>query len=161
MNRQHKRVQFIVLIVLLSFFVGMSFMIVSLGARGYQRINEASKETFYTRTPLSYLRMKVRQADQVNGLTVSTIQGQSALVLQEEIDDVYYQTWIYCYEGTLRECYVGSGMVFEPDAGDVVMELAHLEVTWQGDHQLRFNITSRSGTQMEESITLQCAKRRE
>ena len=103
----------------------------------------------------------MRQADQVNGPTISTIQGQPVLVLQEEVDDVIYKTWIYCFEGTLRECYVGSGMSFEPDAGDVVMDLESLDVTWQGDHQLYFNITSRSGTQMEESITLQCAKRRE
>ena len=58
-----KRVEFVAYVLLFLFFVGTSFMLITLGAKVYQKIDVRSTTHYHMRTPLSYLRMKVRQYD--------------------------------------------------------------------------------------------------
>lgn len=115
--------------ILLLFFIGVSFGVVSIGAKAYQNTGQSTMANYKKYTPISYVRMKVRHHDRVNGVAVLPKQGQEVLVLREQVEGVGYETWIYVYEGYLRELYMQEGDEIDLAMGMSILPLRDLKVT--------------------------------
>ena len=103
----------------LTVFALCVLLVLLTGASFYQKLVERGEETYARRTALQYLTTRVRQAQTVE---IGELGGCEALVLGETIDGETYTTWVYCYEGWLRELYAVPGAVLPAGAGETVLE---------------------------------------
>jgi uncharacterized MAPEG superfamily protein len=114
------------------------------GANAYRRLTERDQVSYDDRTVVQYLATKVRQADRAGGVTVETFQGTDALVLSEELDGSTYCTWLYCYNGYLRELFASADAELSPEDGEKILEAGGLQVESDGN-TLRLKLQTDSG----------------
>ena len=107
-----------------------ALMVVIMGADVYSKSVDDMQRNFDERTSLAYIATKLRQNDSAWYSSASQTMegGVQALVLNQTIDDTAYRTWIYCYDGQLREIFTLAGLQPAPQEGQPIMELADLAV---------------------------------
>ena len=91
--------------LLLIAFLLFSLLLSGVGSVIYQKGTDSLNENYTTRTALAYLQEKLRQHDETGAFTETTVGDQPALALTETKDDGTYITYIYYYEGALRELF--------------------------------------------------------
>jgi type II secretory pathway component PulJ len=102
------------------------------GADAYQRLTERDQASFQARTAAQYIATRVRQADKQGGLSVQTFGDGNALVLSEELEGETYLTWVYCYDGSLRELFTAAGNDLPPESGEKVLSADALRLELDG-----------------------------
>lgn len=100
------------------------------GAGIYRRLVAAGETAHDRRTALQYLTTRVRQAELVE---IGTLEGQEVLVLRETVDNETYTTWVYCYEGFLRELYGVPGARLPLKAGAAIAQAESFRLEQAGD----------------------------
>ncbi|MGL4345644.1 MAG: DUF4860 domain-containing protein [Cellulosilyticaceae bacterium] len=134
-------------------FSTCSCILVMLGADQYMQINQEAKEHFDIRTPVSYISNKVRQNDTYGAIQVIKQEGKDILVLSEVIGEQIYDTWIYEYEGMLRELYIQQGDEVALDWG--VELLAIQDITFKmGEGVLEVELVTLSGKEQKVILGL-------
>lgn len=137
------------LLLLLVFAVCVLSVLLT-GAGTYQTLTKRDQESYDRRTAAQYLATRVRQADQLDGITVTDFQGCDALELTETIDGTPYVTRIYCYDGCLRELFSAAEAQMTPADGEKVLEVQALTVAWMdagdGAQILTAELTHADGT---------------
>ena len=109
------------LLALLALFAATTFLVVSIGAKQYHSIADSMTANYETRTVSSYLEEKMNQNDVAGSVAVTSIGAFPAIALSEAVNDTIYTTYIYCYDGYLREITVSDGTTVLPgDAIDMV-----------------------------------------
>ena len=101
------------------------------GADTYQKIHERGQAAYEQRTAAQFLAAKIRQADGTVG--VASFGDGEALIFEEMIEGETYASWIYCYDGWLREYF---GTVEEeplPEFGEPVLEAGYLSMMLEDD----------------------------
>ena len=156
MNREQNRWKMGSLIapVLFLIFAVCVLAVLLTGADVYKRLVDRDQTSYDQRTAVSFLATKVRQADSLDMVTVRKYEGQDVLVLSEEIDGSRYETWIYCYDGYIRELFAASGAGLPLDAGDKVLAMKALSFAWEEDRVLRADVTALDGTVRSFNLTL-------
>lgn len=98
-----------------------------LGSGTYRSVAAAADQRYTQRTALSYVVNQVRRGGE-EVVAVGDFGGCSALRLLETTPDgSVYATYIYCYEGQLRELYTELGSGLLPADGMGLAALASLD----------------------------------
>ena len=137
MNKEHKTAHSVGSLAALLLFAVFAVCVLSVlltGAGIYRRLTERDQMAFDSRTAVRYVTTRVRQADRAEGLSLRQFEGLDALVLPEQIDGDCYETWIYCYDGQLRELLIRSGTPAQPEDGGEVLALEELSARWDDAH---------------------------
>ena len=142
---------------LLATFALLSLFVVIVGARSYRMINATAEQAFVSRTGLSYLMGKVRGADATGQIEIRNEDGQSVLVLGQELDGEQYVTYIYCDGTQVREYFAQADLTFSPNYGETIFEASDLRLSLEKD-LLRIEIVDANGTAHESALYLQAAK---
>ena len=117
-KEQHKiRVDSAGVFLLGAVFLFMSIGIVMLGGSVYRYVMRGANDNDQIRTTFSYIANQVRRADTDGGVTVGQWGGQEALVLEQNYGGYAYVTYLYHYDGALRELFVEKGTDLDPEAG--------------------------------------------
>jgi hypothetical protein len=105
------------------------------------------ERNFNTSTSLSYVSMKVRQHDAADAVSIGQIEGRNALVLEQSAPSGVYQTWIYYYDGALRELFTDRELAdaLEPSSGLAIVSVSDFEVSLEDDGLLRLTAVDHSG----------------
>lgn len=135
-------------LVLFGLFAVCILFLLLTGADVYQRLTIRDRNTYEMRTAAQYLTTKVRQADQDGCLLVSEFEGLDALLIREEIEGSVYHTWIYCYDGYIRELFVSADSELMPEAGEKILE-AESFVIWKEDNLFKAEMTGLTGLVQE------------
>ena len=109
-------------------FAFLSLILVSLGASVYERNVSDMQEVAAKRTAFAYVTQKVRQADEAGRVRVgvfpvevhSSYYGE-ALIFSREIRGEIYETYLYAYDGSLRELTVRAGGDITPGMGAAIL----------------------------------------
>lgn len=117
-------------LLLFAVFAVCVLVVLLTGAGTYRRLTERDQAAFDSRTAARYVTTRVRQADRAEGLSLRKIDGLDALVLTEQIDGEPYETWIYCYDGHLRELFVRGGTQVQPESGETILAMDSLTAGW-------------------------------
>lgn len=96
------------------------------GAKVYRGLVQRGEESFATRTAARYVTMRVHQAESV---TIGDFEGCEALMIPEEIDGAAYLTYVYVYDGYMRELYCAENAVLSPADGEKVLRADSLHLT--------------------------------
>jgi len=98
-------------------FLFLSIGLVMLGGSLYRHIMVKSGENDETRTTFSYIANQVRRADASGGVEIGDLDGCPALLLHQDFYGWEFVTYLYYYDGALRELFVEKGFEMEPSAG--------------------------------------------
>lgn len=112
-------------LALLIAFVASAVMVLLLAANVYGDIADHASRGYTARTVTAYLTEKIHQNDQSGGVHMGRIQDADALVLEHGED---YSTYIYMYDGTLRELLIKKGAEIGPESGQKILPLQKLEI---------------------------------
>ena len=87
------------------FFVlaASSVAIVVLASGFYIRQVKASSDSYSGRTALAYVTEKMHQNDENGAISRWNFDGENALVIRQRYDEKDYVTYLYAYDGYLRE----------------------------------------------------------
>jgi hypothetical protein len=101
-----------VLMIFCLFAFGVFFTIM-LAANAYQAQNEITTQGQNERILMSYIRTKVRNADTSAAVFVGQYHGLNALGIRENLGGYSFITFIYLYNGWVREIFFEEGYYFE------------------------------------------------
>lgn len=134
-------------------FAVSAFILITIGADVYQHTVQDMTSNYETRTAVSYITEKVRQNDAVTGdtepcVSICTIEDIPALKLSRKIDNGTYFTYLYLYNGYLKELFISQytdlgGSALE--AGTNIMQLKDFQITEQGSNLLNIKVTTPHG----------------
>lgn len=144
-TEQRHTVDILFVITLFCVFAFSIILLTGSGANVYESIVESMTDNHNSRTFFSYIINKVHQSDN-NGLVgVGQYSGMDSLVISEEIDNVTYCTYLYYYDGCIRELFTRSGQEFDPSYGTEILPADGFSVSFETDSLLRFEITPVGG----------------
>lgn len=115
-------VDFLFTLALFCVFAASALMVVVIGANVYRQTVRGMDSNYDSRTSLTYLTEKVRQNDAANAVTIRSVGDSPALVLSQQAGERTYETWIYVYDGYLREVFVAQGVQVKPTDGQPIKE---------------------------------------
>ena len=128
-GRESRLLPEIIFTTLLIFIFSISALgIVLIGGEVYKGIINYSDENYQLRTSLSYVATKVRQSDGRDMISIKEIDGLNVLVMLEKDDGALYEKWIYHRDGALWEAYFLSGIGFDTEDGDKIMDIAKVDI---------------------------------
>lgn len=111
------------------------------GAGAYRRLTARDEAVCDRRTRTQYIATRVRQADGRDQVSVSELEGLTALRL---LEDDGYVTWIYCWDGWLMELYTSAEAELGPEDGTQLMEASALSLSLE-DGLLEIGVTGPAG----------------
>ena len=160
MNTKQERNHIVDVLFVLALFVVFTLsalVLVILGANVYRQTVSYMDENYTARTAYSYLTEKVRQNDLYDSVSIGELEGTTALVLTQEINDTTYATYLYLHEGNLRELFMRQGSDIGSDplsAGQEILPLKDWTPEMAGDHLLHIALTLQDHPQKELYIYL-------
>ena len=129
MKQNPFRITQVLALLCLTVFALCALLVLLSGASCYRALVDRGEASYTRRTALQYLTTRVRQAETVQ---VGNLEGCSALLLGQTVDEEVYTTYVYCYDGWLRELYAVPGAKLPPKAGAQILEAEALELNQEG-----------------------------
>ena len=137
-EKQEKHIIDVLFVIgLFCIFALSSIFLISIGANIYSKTVTHMDENFHTRTSLSYVAEKIRQADRKGAVSVGTFEGNPAVILTSETNGTEYRTYLYEYHGMLKELMERSDLSLSASAGQDIMEMEQFELMAVNDHLIR------------------------
>lgn len=110
-------------------FAVSALAVLLLSSRAYTSQRELAAHTYETLMPISYLREKVRQHDRNGAISVGELDGQPSLILYSS----EYTTYLYAYDGMLKELTVCDGVAVHAKDGQDILELQTFSIQETAD----------------------------
>ena len=117
-------------LLLVATFAAAMLLTLSSGARIYRQIDAAAEAQYGERTALSYIAAKLRANDVVGGAELGSIGECQALILNRTVGGESYRTYIYCFDGSLRELLCPAEEQRGPAEGEAILSLDSLSFTF-------------------------------
>ena len=136
---------------LLAVFALSAVLAVLLSASAFRQVSHRSDRLTFG-TSVTYIREKVRQSDTAGAIRVDRLGDCPALVITRE-ERAVYDTYIYCYDGSLRELTIRREVAPEPSMGRALAPMASLELEREGS-LLKILCTDGEGRTLEAAVAL-------
>lgn len=149
-------VDILFVLALFGVFTLSALMLVTIGAEVYRHTVDDMSNNYEARTSIAYITEKIRQNDHLlspdenseQGICISTLAGEPTLQITQDVGGADYITYLYLYEGSLRELYIREGIDLGGDilaAGQVIMPLADFQMKQITDNLISIELTSPTG----------------
>lgn len=155
-KRNSHIIDIIFALALFCVFAASALLVVLIGAKVYQSATAAMDENFDTRTSLTYIATKIRQNDAAGAVFLTELEGAPALAIEQEIDGESYRTYIYHFDGELREIFTMSEIDALVSDGQFIMDLPGLKMEDCGGNLLRFTSVDGNGREISLNISPRC-----
>lgn len=139
------------ILALFCVFAGSAVLVMTFGANVYQRTVSQMEDNYNARVSLSYLANQVRQHDESGCITLETLEENPALVLADGPESSY-ATFIYYYDGALRELYCDKNDRLTAADGLPIVELESFKMTLDDQGRLTLSAAAEGG--QSRSLTL-------
>lgn len=138
-------------VLVLALFLLLAGLTVIRSAGAYQKILGRS-DRLDRAMALTYIAEKARQNDAPGALRLGRIGDCQALVITQG-EAVLYDTYIYCYEGSLRELMIKRELTPEADMGRCLLPMEGLELELEGT-LLKIRCPGPEGETLERAVAL-------
>ncbi len=132
-------IDFFFIISVLCAFAVSGILIVIFGAKIFSETKETIDDDFSERTEYFYIRNKIKAFDQEGAVAIN---GDKTPVLISEGDNGTFYTYIYVYDGYLKEITVRSDAVFDKASGNNIVKADSLITEIIDDNILKLTIIS-------------------
>lgn len=126
LSQKRHAIDFLFPVTVFFVFTISALTVILLAARIYQSTTDDSQRNYTSGTALSYLTEKLRQTDREDGIFLDELDGTQAVVLRQETADASYLTYLYAWDGQLRELYVKEGTTLSPSAGKSILPVKRI-----------------------------------
>lgn len=163
-QEKHFIVDVLFVLALFAVFTVSALALVYIGADVYQHTVQDMSTNYETRTSVSYVTEKIRKCDSIlsNGessVRLSTLSGAPAIELVQEVDGVLYSTYLYLYDGYLKELFMRKDASLggnELDAGENIMPLKSFSVTADTSRLLSISMVTADDSVKNILISTHC-----
>ena len=146
MRTQKKHmIDFLFPIVLFFVFALSALVVILLAAHIYRSSNDGSSMNFTANTSLAYISEKIHQSNDAGAVRLDNLDGLDALVLSQTRNETVYHTYIYYYDGTLRELFTRAENQPAASAGTALLAVDDFRMEQLTDSLLRFTCTDQKG----------------
>ena len=144
-DRETHRIDSIFIMLLFFLFALTAFVLIMIGVRQYRATANAMDYNYEIRTVTSYLREKTRQNSSNSSISIETIDGTNALCLKNTLNNTIYNTYIYYYDGSLREMYIQEGTPFTLNLGQQIVTISGFDMVKTDDGLIIVTISDSFG----------------
>lgn len=146
-SSQHT-IDFLFPIALFFVFTSTALLLLLLAANVYQKVVTESEVQFEQSTALSYISGKIRHNDQdgIDNIEISSFDGCEALAIKQLHNDVTYTTYIYEFDGKLKEIFLQDGVKGSAESGTTILDVKDLKIEKVSDNLFCFSCTSDDGS---------------
>lgn len=155
-SEQHFIVDILFILALFGVFAVSALMLVTIGADVYKNTVDDMGTNYETRTATAYITEKIRQNDSIlggdtsasNHILVDDIEGIPALKMLQNIDGTDYSTYLYLYDGYLKELLINTDYDLgekAPSAGENIMPLSDFTLAQVKSNLLCITLTTTDG----------------
>ena len=144
-NNQHS-IDFAFVLLLFCLLTMCSLAIVYIGSQVYNATVKTMEDHYSMTTANDYILEKTRQTLAYQQIEVKTIDGIDILCLHETDQDNHYTTYIYVYQGQLRELLIPDQIAFAKENGEAIMAAEKLQLNIK-DQLLTIDLTINDQTQ--------------
>lgn len=150
LRQSNQKIDTVFVLLLFLLFAMTATVLVIIGVKQYKITADSMNYNYEVRTASSYLTEKVRQNDCGDGISIITIETDNnlsvdAISLSSEINDINYYTYIYYYDGYLRELFVSEDSVYSLESGLKIIELSDLSLSDEQGGIIKAVITDTNG----------------
>ena len=138
MNNEREKKHIVDILFVLALFLVFTLSTLTLvlfGANIYQNTVNSMEKNYNGRTVCSYISGKLRSNDNIGGVQIGYIDGRASLILTKEINEESYSTYIYEYDGYLRELFVSDSVTLGADilsAGNKLCPVTDFVISEEG-----------------------------
>jgi len=140
-----KNIDSVFVLAVVTLFAVTAFALVLIGAKQYRFVTDTITSNHEERILSSYLAEKIRQNDSNQAVSICEIDGVTALSMVASENDITYITYIYCYEGSLRELVVTEHSVFSLSGGQPIVKAQSFQPELINASLLRTEVTDSQG----------------
>lgn len=144
------------ILALFCVFAGSAVLVMTFGANVYQRTVSQMEDNYNARVSLSYLANQVRQHDERGSIALQTLDDAPALVLSDGPGSDY-ATFIYYYDGALRELYCAADDPLAAADGLPIVALESFEMTLDDQGRLTISAAAEGGKSRSLTLALRSA----
>ncbi|MBQ1193873.1 MAG: DUF4860 domain-containing protein [Lachnospiraceae bacterium] len=160
-KRTFSKTDTIFVLVVITLFAATSLSLALIGTKQYHHITNTMSENYNLRTVSSYLTEKIHQYDSKDAITIVDLDGTPALSLFATEGDISYATYIYCYNGALRELVVTKDSVYSLSGGQEIIKLQDFQPTLINSSLIHAIVTDIDGNQQHLYFSLRCIHEKE
>ena len=143
----------VIVMLLFALFAVTSFVLIIIGIKQYNVTADTMSNNYQIRTATSFLQEKIRQNDAGDSINISEIEGIKALAIDSVIEDTKYTTFIYCYDGYLRELLVTEDSVFSKESGQSIIELKSFDIKKSNKNLYQAKLVDKNNTSSTVYLT--------
>lgn len=138
------------------FFVltATSVALVVLASGTYSRQVQDSEDSFASRTVLSYVTEKLHQADEYGAVYAGTFDGQDAIVICQTYSEQTYMTYLYEYDGYLRELFIQDGVDAKASDGRKILASDSFSFEESQEGLLHLYCTNKDGSISDTYVSI-------
>ncbi|MCL2016177.1 MAG: DUF4860 domain-containing protein [Defluviitaleaceae bacterium] len=146
-NRRHI-VDVLFTLALFCVFAAASLIVVFIGADVYRTAVGRVDRGFEVNTTLMFVATNIRQRDTYDAVRVDQIEGLPSLVLQQNIGENTFETWIFHHNGALREIFVNveNRAVLSLAAGQHLVDVYSFDIELVDERLVAITAGSADGT---------------
>lgn len=136
MNEKENRhvIDILFVIALFCAFVISAAFLITIGAKVYSQTIASMNSNFDSRTAVAYIIEKIHHSDSDGNITTGFFEGNEAILISSTINETEYITYIYEYEGELRELLMRKELTLSPQAGQSILPVQSFELESVNDH---------------------------
>ena len=144
-KQEHHIIDILFVIALFCMFALSAIFLISVGADIYGKTVSHMEANFNSRTAFAYVTEKVRQADASDNINIASLDGIPSLAITQTVNSTAYVTYLYQYEGQLKELMVREDTPLGPAAGQNILALNDFSLDKVNDRLYSFSLTTADG----------------
>lgn len=144
-NNQHS-IDFVFVLLLFCLLSMCSLAVVYIGSQVYRSTVKTMENHYSMTTANDYILEKTRQNLAYQQIEIQTIDDIDVLCLHEIYDQNQYTTYIYVYQGQLRELLISHDITFQKENGEAIMKADKMTLNIK-DQLLSITLTINHKTQ--------------
>ena len=127
--------------LLFTIFAVCSIFLIAFGANIYKKTISNFDRHYNLTTSVAYVQEKFRQLDRSDCCVVIPFGDSDALRFSEDINGTEYYTYIYEYDGFLKELHTKADNSLAPKAGQNLLDIHYLGISELTPGQFGITIT--------------------
>ena len=140
-RQQRHIIDVLFVLALFGIFALSAIFLITIGADIYGKTMNNMERNFDARTALAYITEKVRQSDLENQIDLGELDGCPALIISSGTKQNQYKTYLYEYQGTLKELMMKQDVLLSPSAGQDILAVSDFTLTFVNSHLVNCRIT--------------------
>lgn len=158
-NEKKHVIDFLFPLAVFFVLVASSVAIVVLASGFYSRQVKTSSASYSGRTALAYVTEKMHQNDENGAIADGTFDGENALVIRQRYDEKDYVTYLYAYDGYLRELFVRDGTEAKASDGRKILVTKDFEAKETSDGIFHLYCENEDGKKTDTFVSVKSTAR--